>query len=160
MPEREAAPCTCVERNRAFVVVRIWHSSCVIPPGCGRIILLKEVPMNRVLVIDQESVTTRTLGLACLAHGIGVVFADNVCDGVRVLLETMVDLVLVDVAALRLTPREVAALFARVAPGVPLVVAARPQTPLETRVALELAGFRVLTKPVNVDELIDKAPGV
>jgi len=133
----------------------------VITPGCGRNLHhLKEVPMNRVLVIDQDSVTTRTLGLACLEHRIGVAFADNVCDGVRVLLDTVVDLVLLDVAALRLTPREVVALFARVAPGVPLVVAARPQTPLETRVALELAGFRVLTKPVSVDELIDKTPSV
>ncbi len=51
--------------------------------------------MNRVLVIDQDSTTTtRTLGLACLQRGIGVALADNVCEGVRVLLETVVDLVL------------------------------------------------------------------
>ena len=83
--------------------------------------------MNRVLVIDQDSTTTtRTLGLACLQRGIGVAFADNVCEGVRVLL----------------------------------VVAVRPETPLDSRVALELAGFRVLTKPVTVEELVEKAPGV
>ena len=117
--------------------------------------------MNRVLVIDQDSTTTtRTLGLACLQRGIGVAFADNVCEGVRVLLETVVDLVLVDVAALRLTPREMATLFERVAPGVPFAVAVRPETPLDTRVALELAGFRVLTKPVTVEELVEKASGV
>jgi len=29
--------------------------------------------------------------------------------------------------------------------------------PLENRVALELAGFRVLTKPVTVEELLEKA---
>jgi DNA-binding response OmpR family regulator len=122
---------------------------------------MKEVPMNRVLVIDRDSTTTtRTLGLACLQRGIGVAFADNVCEGVRVLLETVVDLVLVDVAALRLTPREVVTLFARVAPGVPLGVAVRPETPLDSRVALELAGFRVLTKPVTVEELVEKARGV
>ena len=35
--------------------------------------------MNRVLVIDQDAATTtRTLGLACLKRGIGVVFAGNV----------------------------------------------------------------------------------
>ena len=113
--------------------------------------------MNRVLVIDQDSATTRTLGLACLQRGIGVVFADNVCQGVRLLLDTMVDLVLLDVAALRLTPREMATLFDRVAPGVPLVVAVRAETSLERRVTLELAGFRVLTKPVSVDELVEKA---
>jgi DNA-binding response OmpR family regulator len=116
--------------------------------------------MNRVLVIDQDSATTRTLGLACLQRGVGVVFADNVCDAVRLLLDTIVDLVLVDGVALRLTPREMAVLFERVAPGVPLVVAVRPETPLELRVALELAGFRVLTKPVTVDELLEKAPSV
>ncbi len=113
--------------------------------------------MNRVLVIDQDSTTMRTLGLACLQRGIGVAFADNVCEGVRVLLETVVDLVLVDVAALRLTPREMATLFERVAPGVPLVVAVRPESPLDSRIALELAGFRVLTKPVTVEELVEKA---
>ena len=117
--------------------------------------------MNRVLVIDQDSTaTTRTLGLACLQRGIGVAFADNVCEGVRVLLETVVDLVLVDVATLRLTPRELATLFERVAPRVPLVVAVRPETSLDTRVALELAGFRVLTKPVTVEEFVEKVPGL
>ena len=117
--------------------------------------------MNRVLVIDQDSATTtRTLGLACLQRGIGVAFADNVCEGVRLLLETVVDLVLVDVAALRLTPREMATLFERVAPGVPLVVAVRPETSVETRVALELSGFGVLTKPVTVEELVEKVPSV
>jgi DNA-binding response OmpR family regulator len=116
--------------------------------------------MNRVLVIDQDSATTRTLGLACLQRGIGVAFADNVCDAVRLLLDTMVDLVLLDVVALRLTPREMAMLFERVAPGVPIVVAVRPETSLDIRVALELAGFRVLTKPVSVDELVEKAQSV
>ncbi len=116
--------------------------------------------MNRVLVIDQDSSTTCTLGLAFLQRGVGVVFADNVCDAVRLLLDAIVDLVLVDVVALRLTPREMATLFERVAPGVPLVVAVRPETSLEYRVALELAGFRVLTKPVTVEELLEKAPSV
>lgn len=113
--------------------------------------------MNRVLMIDQDSTTIRTLGLACLQRGLGVVFADNLCQGVRVVLDTPVDLVLLDVATLRVTPREVATVFDRVAPGVPLVVAVRAQTPLELRVRLELAGFRVLTKPVGVDELVEKA---
>jgi hypothetical protein len=53
-----------------------------------------------------------------------------------------------------------ATVFARIAPGVPLAVAVRPETPLDSRVALELAGFRVLTKPVTVEELVEKAPGV
>ena len=116
--------------------------------------------MNRVLVIDQDSTPTRTLGLACLQRGIGVAFAYNFCDGVRLLLDMVVDLILVDVDALRLTPREMAAVFERVAPGVSLVVAVRPETSLERRVALELAGFRLLTKPVTVEELLEKARSV
>ena len=57
------------------------------------------------------------------------------------------------------TPREMATLLERVAPRVSLVVAVRPETSLDTRVALELAGFRVLTKPVTVEELVEKVPG-
>jgi len=40
---------------------------------------------------------------------------------------------------------------------VAVVVAVQPHTPLDLRVRLELAGFRVLTKPVSVDELVEKA---
>jgi hypothetical protein len=40
---------------------------------------------------------------------------------------------------------------------VPLAVAVAAQTSLELRVRLELAGFRVLTKPVSIDELMEKA---
>jgi hypothetical protein len=32
-----------------------------------------------------------------------------------------------------------------------------PDAPLESRVALELAGFRVLSRPVTVEDLIEKA---
>jgi DNA-binding response OmpR family regulator len=116
--------------------------------------------MNRVLVIDQDPATTHALGLAALERGIGAVFADNVCEGVRVLLNTPVELVVVDGAALRLTPHELATLSARVAPGVLVVVAVRPKASLDARVALELAGFRVLTKPVTVEDLVDKVAGV
>jgi DNA-binding NtrC family response regulator len=116
--------------------------------------------MNRVLVIDQDPATTSTLGLAALRRGIGAVFADGVCEGVRVMLGTQVDLVVVDGTALRLTPHELAALFDRVAPGVPVVVAVGDRASLDARVALELAGFRVLTKPVTVEELLDKVVGV
>ena len=112
--------------------------------------------MNRVLVIDQDPATTHALGLAALERGIGAVLADNICQGVRMLLSTPVDLVVVDGAALRLTPHELATLFERVAPGVPVVVAVRSQASLDARVALELAGFRVVTKPVTIEELLDK----
>jgi DNA-binding NtrC family response regulator len=113
--------------------------------------------MNRVLVIDQDRVTREQLGLACLGRDVGVALAENLCEGVRVLLSLPVCLIVVDTAALRLTIREHATLFERVAPGVPVVVTVAPDAPLEARVALELAGFRVLSRPVTVEDLLDKA---
>jgi DNA-binding response OmpR family regulator len=113
--------------------------------------------MNRVLMIDQDRVTRERLGLDCLSHDVGVALAENLCEGVRVLLSLPVSLIVVDVAALRLTTREVALLLDRVAPGVPVVVTVPAEAPLETRVALELAGFRVVSRPVTVEDLLVKA---
>jgi DNA-binding response OmpR family regulator len=113
--------------------------------------------MNRILVIDQDRGAMEKLGLACLEQGIGVAMADNVCEGVRVLLSDAISLVLVEGAELRFGPRESATLFERVAPGVPVVVMVRPELDLNRIVALELAGFRVITKPVAVADLLAKA---
>jgi DNA-binding response OmpR family regulator len=112
--------------------------------------------MNRVLVIDQDRATRELLGLACLGHDVGVALAENLCEGVRLLLSVPVSLIVVDAAALRLSVREHVTLFERVAPGVPVVVTVSPDASLESRVTLELAGFRVLTKPVTVEELLEK----
>jgi DNA-binding response OmpR family regulator len=112
--------------------------------------------MNRVLVIDQNRATREQLGLHCLGRDVGVALAENLCEGVRVLLSLPVSLIVVEAAALRLTTREHAVLFERVAPGVPVVVTVGLEAPLETRVALELAGFRVATRPVSVEELLEK----
>jgi DNA-binding NtrC family response regulator len=112
--------------------------------------------MDRVLVIDQDRSSRHALGLACLGHGVGVVMAETVCEGVRVLLSTPVTSIVVDHRLVRLTPGEQATLFGRVAPDVSVVVAVGPDTPLDARVAYELAGFRVLTRPVGVEELLDK----
>jgi DNA-binding response OmpR family regulator len=109
-----------------------------------------------VLVIDQDRAATQTLGLACLERDLGVVIADNLCEGVRMLLGTPVDLIVVDSAEMRLTAREMATLFDRVAPGVPVVVAMKSPAPLDQRVTFELAGFRVTTKPVSVEDLVHK----
>jgi DNA-binding response OmpR family regulator len=110
--------------------------------------------MNRFLLIDQDRATAQRLGLRCLAQDIAVIIAENVCEGVRRLATTPVSLIVVTVGGLRLGAREDAALFDRVAPGVQVVVTVRPDVPLETRVALELAGFRVLAEPVVPDELL------
>jgi DNA-binding response OmpR family regulator len=112
--------------------------------------------MNRFLLIDEDVAATQKLGLACLDRQVGVILAPNVCEGVRELLSATVALIVVEAPALKLSPREMATLFERVAPGVPVVVTVRPEAPLDARVALELAGFRVLTKPVAVEDLMDK----
>lgn len=116
--------------------------------------------MNRVLVIDQDRAATQTLGLACLERDLGVAIAENLCEGVRVLLSTPVDLIVVDAGQMRLTAREMATLFDRVAPGVPVVVAMKAPGALDQRVTFELAGFRVTTKPVTVEDLVHKVAPV
>jgi len=112
--------------------------------------------MNRFLVIDQDRAATQSLGLACLERGVGVAMAETVCEGVRVLLSATASLIVVDGSLLRLTAREHATLFERVAPGVPVVVVVRPETSLDVRVGFELVGFRVLTRPVTVEDLLEK----
>jgi DNA-binding response OmpR family regulator len=112
--------------------------------------------MTRVLLIDPDQNAAQQLGLACLARDTAAVMAETVCDAVRVLLETTVSLIVVDAAALRLSPREHATLFERVAPGVPVVVAFRPDAQLDARVAFEVLGFRTLAKPLCVEDLLDK----
>ncbi len=113
--------------------------------------------MNRLLVIDQDRDAVQRIGLACLERGIAVAFAENVSEGVRVLLEHAVSLVVVEASLLRLAACEHATLFERVAPGVPVAVVVRPSTPMDRRVALELAGFTVLAAPVTAEDLIKLA---
>lgn len=110
----------------------------------------------KFLVIDQDRGAMQKLGLACLERGAGLTIAENVCEGVRALLREVVSLIVVDAALLRLTPWEHATLFERVAPNVPVVIVVRPDTPLELRVSFELAGFRVLTRPISPEDLLEK----
>jgi len=110
----------------------------------------------KFLVIDQDRGAMQKLGLACLQRGAGVILAENVCEGVRALLREVVSLIVVDAALLRLTAWEHATLFERVAPGVPVAVVVRPDSPLEARVGFDLSGFRVLTRPVTPEDLLEK----
>lgn len=110
--------------------------------------------MIRLLLVGQEHATAQELGLQCLERGVGIVIAENVCEGVRVLASTPVTLIVVDLARLRLGVHDQASLFDRVAPGVPVVVTVPPGAPLETRVPLELAGFRVLPSPPALEDLL------
>ena len=113
--------------------------------------------MDRILVVDHDRGVAQQLGLQCLERGAGVVIAETLCDGVRALLSERVSVIAVDLRLMRMTPLEYAALFDRVAPGVPVVVVVPPEASLDSRVALELAGFRVLVRPVTAEEILDKA---
>ena len=110
--------------------------------------------MIRILLIGQDHVTAQRLGLQCLERGVAVVIAENVCEGVRALATTPVSLIVADVGRFRLAFHEQAALFDRVAPGVPVSVTVPSNVPLETRVALELAGFHVAPSPAAPDDLL------
>jgi DNA-binding response OmpR family regulator len=116
--------------------------------------------MKRVLLIDPNRVTRENLGLQCLGRDVGVVLAESLAEGVRSLLSVPVDVIVVDADAMRLSLREHVVLFERVAPGVPVVVVVRAEAPLESRVAFELAGFRVVARPVSVEELVEKVSGL
>jgi len=110
--------------------------------------------MNRILLIGQDHATAQRLGLECLDRGVGVVIADNVCEGVRVLATTPVSLIVADLDRFRLGWPEQAALFERVAPGVRVAVTVAADAPLETRVRLDLLGFDVLPVPITSDDLL------
>jgi hypothetical protein len=110
--------------------------------------------MTRILLIGQDHATAERLGLQCLERGIGVVIAENVCEGVRALTVSPVSLIVADVSRLRLTIHDQAAVFDRVAPGVRVAVTVPAEVPIETRVALELAGFQVVSSPAPLDELL------
>jgi DNA-binding NtrC family response regulator len=112
--------------------------------------------MKRILLIDQDPGLMQRVGLQCLEREVGVVMAENLCDGVRALVQGSVSLIAVDAGLLRLTPREHATLFERVAPDVPVLVVFRPDAPLEARVAYEVLGFRTATRPLRADDLIEK----
>ncbi len=110
--------------------------------------------MNRVLVIDDDRRTRQSLGLGCLDRDVAVDVAENLCEGVRVLLSRTVSLIAVGAHQLRLTPAEHVSLFERVAPGVPVVVMTAPGTALESRVALEVVGLTVISTPATPEDLL------
>jgi len=110
--------------------------------------------VKTILIIDQDRPVAHQLALACLERGIGTALVDTVCEGVRLLLTETVSLIVVESSLLRLETREQALLFDRVAPGVPVVIAAPPSVSLEARVGWELVGFTVITRPVDVEDLL------
>jgi len=112
--------------------------------------------MECVLVIDRDQTAARSLGLARLERDVEVAAVDTLSEGVRVLLSRHVSLIVVDVKLLHQSPAEHATLFERVAPGVPVVVVVRPGTPQAIRARFEGRGFDVLTRPLVVEDLVEK----
>lgn len=112
--------------------------------------------MNRVLLIDRDPDFTRTVGMACLRAGIAVRMAENLCEGVRCMLDAPVSAVLIEAGLLRLGGPEQIRLFDLVAPGVPVVVTLAEGAPTEERVRLELQGFTVVARPFEIAEVLAK----
>jgi len=110
--------------------------------------------LRTILVIDQDRAIAQQFALACLKRGIGTALVDTVCEGVRFLLTESVSLIVLEPSQLRLSARHQAALLGRVAPGVPVVIAAPPKASLEARVGWELVGFTVISRPVDVEEVL------
>ena len=110
--------------------------------------------MIRILLIGQDRETAERLTLQCLERGVAMVIAENVCEAVRVLATTPVSLIVADLGRFRLGVHEQAALFERVAPGVRVVITLPAATPLETRVALEIAGFQIAPASPTPDDLL------
>ena len=110
-----------------------------------------------ILLIDHDRPFAQRVGLACLERGIAVGIAENVCEGIRFLLDRPVSAVLVDSGLLRLPAMDQAKLFEAVAPGVPVVVLVSEEVALPERVRYQVLGFQVLSKPFPVDDLVRKA---
>ena len=113
--------------------------------------------MTRVLMIDENRTLTESVGMRCFEHGIAVRMADTFCEGVRHLIETPVSLILLSSALVRLPGAEVARLFDRVAPGVPVVVRVEAGQGIDEQVRFELHGFRAVREPFDVLDLVAKA---
>ena len=112
--------------------------------------------MNRVLLIDADRAASEAFVLGCLGREAAVHTADTLCEGVRYALEAPVSAILVDAGLVRLTPAAQADVFELVAPGVPVVVVVKPNAPIEEHVRFELAGLRVLPRPVDPVDVLAK----
>jgi len=115
--------------------------------------------MRTILIIDQDRATAHQFALACLKRDIGTALVDTVCEGVRLLLNESVSLIVVEPLLMHLSARDQAVLFDRVAPGVPVVIAAPPSATLEARVGWELVGFTVVPRPVDVEDVLKITAG-
>jgi DNA-binding response OmpR family regulator len=112
--------------------------------------------MIRLLTIDRDRERAQRLAMECLEQGVAVRLAETLCEGARYLLDAPVSLVLADAESLQTAAGEPARLFETVAPGVPVIVTVEAGTRVEDRVDLELRGFRVVSRPVALRDLLAK----
>lgn len=115
--------------------------------------------MTRVLMIDGNRKLTESVGRQCLEQSIAIRMADTLCEGVRLLLEIPVSLVLLHSDLAHLSGAELARLFETIAPGVPVVVRVEIGQGMDEQVRFELHGFRVVREPFDVLDLLVKAEG-
>jgi DNA-binding response OmpR family regulator len=112
--------------------------------------------MLRLLTIDGDRKRAQALALECLEQGVAVRMAETLCEGVRYLLDAPVSLVLAEAGMLRMAKGEQARLFESVAPGVPVILAVDAGAKVEDLVDLELRGFRVMSRPFALRDLLAK----
>ena len=112
--------------------------------------------MIRLLTIDGDRNRAQALAMECLEDGVAVRIAETLCEGVRYLLDAPVSLVLAEAGLLRMATSEQARLFEAVAPGVPVILTVDAGAKVEDLVNLELQGFRVMTRPFALGDLLAK----
>jgi DNA-binding response OmpR family regulator len=112
--------------------------------------------MIRLLTIDGDRNRAQALAMECLEDGVAVRMAETLCEGVRYLLDAPVSLVLAEAGLLRMATSEQARLFEAVAPGVPVILTVDAGAKVEDLVNLELQGFRVMTRPFALGDLLAK----
>src|SRR5262245_18166592 len=113
-------------------------------------------PMNRVLLIDSDRAASEAFVLGCLGLDTAVRTAETLCEGVRYALEAPVSAILMDAGLIRVAPAAQAHVFELVAPGVPVVVVLKANSPIEEHVRFEVAGFRVMSRPVEPRDVLAK----
>ena len=112
--------------------------------------------MIRLLTIDGDRNRAQALAMECLDQGMAVRIAETLCEGVRYLLDAPVSLVLAEAGMLRMANGDQARLFQAVAPGVPVILTVDAGAKVEDMVNLELQGFRVMTRPFVLRDLLAK----
>jgi DNA-binding response OmpR family regulator len=111
--------------------------------------------MIRLLTIDGDRKRAQALAVECLEQGVAVRMAETLCEGVRYLLDAPVSLVLAE-AGMRLAKGDQARLFEAVAPGVPVILTVDAGAKVEDLVDLELQGFRLMSRPFALRDLLAK----